>query len=454
MSITNHPQYSKYSSQRERIRDVLEGSDQVKSKKESYLPRLGGQSDAEYGAYILRATFFNITSRVYDSNVGMITRRSPVVEFPESMEVYKKDTIGYASFNEISNAVVKEILALGNVGVLIDIKADKPVPIVFMAENITNWHIGDDGELQTVTLKETKYDEKSVELNYAYVLSLVNGKYTVETFEEGVSIGIINPSMRGKTLDYIPFVGGNYKGISMNPLKSPILDIVDMNLSHYRSSADYEHGLHFVALPTPVFSGVTFESAVKLGGAEGIVLPNDKARAYYLEFQGQGLDALAKSLIEKQSQISLFSARLQDTNTKGSEAESTVKLRYSADSASLYGIALSAELILNEVYNIICLWLGGNEEDVTITLNKDFLSTKLSPAELKELARAYIDGAMDEETYLFNLERGEMTIPGVTPTLPPRVDPNDNNNQNQDDNQNDNQINLGNEDHSINEDNT
>jgi hypothetical protein len=173
-----------------------------------------------------------------------------------------------------------------------------------------------------------------------------------------------------------------------------------------------------------VFTGVTLESAVKLGSSQGIVLPPKDAKAYYLEFQGQGLSALQKALADKQSQISLFSARLQDTNTKGSEAENTVRLRYAADSASLTDIALSTELILNKVFDVIATWLN-IEQSFIIDLNKDFISTKLSPQELKELAAAYVEGAMDDATYIYNLERGEMTKPGHSLRLPKKPEPED-----------------------------
>lgn len=436
MSDSAHPLYDKYKKQWSRIRDVLEGSDEVKEKKEAYLPRLSGQSDTDYASYILRATFFNIAARVYDSNVGMITRRTPKVDLPKSMSVYMEDKVGFTSFTELSSSVIKEMLAIGSMGVLIDIKADIPVPVIYSAENIKNWSLTEEGDLASLVLEEIQYDENDTEqlVTYKYGLN-VAGVCIVEKFIDGVSQGTLTPSLKGMTLDYIPFVGGNFKGINMQPLKSPILDIVDMNLSHYRTSADYEHGLHFVALPTPVFSGVTMDTPITLGGTKGIVLPSDGAKAYYLEFQGQGLDALNKALATKQSQISVFSARLQDTTTKGSEAENTVKLRYSADSASLFGIAQSAELVLNEVYKIIAIWLKEDPDQVTISLNKDFMSTRLTSAELKELAKAYVDGALDEETYIYNLERGEMSIPGVKPRLPPRVE--NNNNGNNDNNNND-----------------
>jgi len=424
-----HYLYSKYTKQWSRIRDVLDGSDTVKSAGEAYLPRLSGQSDTEYDAYVGRATFFNMTSRVYGANIGMVTRRSPTVEFPGEMAKYLDDTSGVTSFYELFVTVIKEITAIGRVGVLVDIKGDFPSPVVYQSESIKHWTHSESGELTSVTLFELIYPDGETSEDRTLVLSLKpdsNGVnvYTVDTYIDGVFTKSVIPKYRGAALEFIPFVGGNTFGISMEPTKSPILDIVDMNISHYRTSADYEHGLHFVALPTPVFTGVTLESAVKLGSSQGIVLPPKDAKAYYLEFQGQGLSALQKALADKQSQISLFSARLQDTNTKGSEAENTVRLRYATDSASLTDVALSTELILNKVFDVIATWLN-IEQSFIIDLNKDFISTKLSPQELKELAAAYVEGAMDDATYIYNLERGEMTKPGHSLRLPKKPEPED-----------------------------
>lgn len=423
MDSTTNAKYDKYLPQWSRIRDVLEGTDAVKGKAETYLPRLVGQVDSEYNAYKLRATFFNMTARVFTANIGMVTRRTPTVVFPKQMAHYLKDTESFLSFHELFNGIAKELLAIGSTGVLIDINDDMPTPVQFKAESILDWTFKD-RKLVSLHLAETKtIDGEETDVYYHLYID-AEGIYKVDTYydsknpREGKSTV---PKYKGLVLDFIPFIGVNTSGIDIKPTKSPILDIVDMNLSHYLTSADYEHGLHFVALPTPVFSGVSFDSAVKLGSSEGIVLPSKDAKAYYLEFQGQGLDALRKALQDKQSQISLFSARLQDTNTKGSEAENTVRLRYAADSASLTDIAISTELALKKTYEYIATWLELDIDSIEINLNKDFLSTKLTPAELKELAKAYVDGAMDARTYIYNLERGEMIEPGHSVSLPQKT---------------------------------
>lgn len=421
MDITTNVKYDKYVDQWSRIRDVLDGSDAIKGKAETYLPRLQGQTDSEYRAYKLRASFFNMSSRVFSANIGMITRRTPTLDFPKAMASYLEDTSSFMSFYELFVSLSKELLAVGSAGVLIDINDDIPTPIMYRCESILDW-THKNRELTSLILAESTYEGDSYIDTYYHLYISDKGIYTVDTYKEGNEDPVqVVPKYKGMALDFIPFVGVNTLGIDMTPVKSPILDIIDMNLSHYLTSADYEHGLHFVALPTPVFSGVTFDSAVKLGSSEGIVLPSKDAKAYYLEFQGQGLDSLRKALQDKQSQISLFSARLQDTNTKGSEAENTVRLRYAADSASLTDIAVSTELALQKTYEYIAIWLDVDPDAIDINLNKDFLSTKLTPNELKELAKAYVDGAMDIETYVYNLERGEMVKPGHLVSLPTQV---------------------------------
>jgi hypothetical protein len=66
-----------------RARDVYAGEDAVKAAGPRYLPRLDCQDDAEYAAYIQRASFFNATARTADGFVGLIFRREPAFKLPQ-----------------------------------------------------------------------------------------------------------------------------------------------------------------------------------------------------------------------------------------------------------------------------------------------------------------------------------------------------------------------------------
>jgi len=210
-----------------------------------------------------------------------------------------------------------------------------------------------------------------------------------------------------------------------------MLDIVDINLSHYRSSADLETGRHFLGFPQPVVTGATTETELYVGGTRAWVLPNDKAKAYYMEFLGQGLKALSDALKEKNDEMAVFSAMLQNRSVRGSEAEGTVRLRYSSDAASLVTVAQSSESILNKTYRIIASWYDPElTPEPEIVLNKDFLSDRLTYNELTALTKAWVEGGLSDDEYRYNLQRGEIIPPdGNTDITPgPRVDAGSENN--------------------------
>jgi len=373
-----HPEYEDYADKWERIRDAVAGSDDVKKKGVKYLPQLAAQKDKDYLAYKTRAVFLNTSARVLNTNVGTIVRRTPEIEHSKDMEPYfLVDTAGFTSFNEMFKFTVMELGSHGRLGMSAEIINNIPVPIRFKTENIVNWIISDDGELINVLL--AYYDVTVDPLTFVstnvikYIRLYINGdgNYTVDKMNDNkVIVSSESPALRGKTLNFIPFVPLTPFGIDITPAKPPLLDVVDVNYSHYRTSADLETGRHFVGLPQPIVSGATAETALYVGSSKAWVLPNKDAKAYYLEFLGQGLDGLAKALAEKEGQMAQFSAQLTDTSTRGSEAEGTVRLRYSTDAANLSDIASAAELGLNRIYGIIAEWQG--YERPVIDLNKDF----------------------------------------------------------------------------------
>jgi hypothetical protein len=320
---------------------------------------------------------------------------------------------------------------MGRFGAYIDrpVSGGKPYVRWYITENIINWDYDDDGELVMVVLREyytVKSDsdefERTVKVRYRH-LSIVNEELVIKVYEPeghgstptyvpGAPTTITNT---GIVMKKIPFFCLTPLGLGLSPGKPPMLDIVDINLSHYRTSADLEHGRHFTGLPTPYITGGESGTSMNIGSTSAWVIPDANAKVGYLEFTGQGLLSLEKALAEKQSQLASLSSRLIDNSTRGSEAAETVKLRYLSETASLKSIVRATEAFLNMVYSTIAEMEAKDPKSVNISLNKDFLDAKLSAAELKAWTEAYLNGSVTKEMYLNALERGDALPPPGTP---------------------------------------
>jgi hypothetical protein len=434
-----HPDYDKYASKWTRCRDVIEGGDQVKSKRTEYLPKLSGQDTSEYNAYLKRALFVSVSDRTLKGLVGLMTEREPTIEAPDEMRAYFEDIDNQGtSFSELLRNIVEEVWLTGRMGLLIDfpVEGGRAYTVPYHAENILNWNRDTvTRQLNMLVLQEEKFFPQPNTIHFISrytefrLLRLgTAGFYEGEVWRRSTvdsSLGslnrraIIEPTVRGDRINFIPFTFITPNGITADLVKPPMLDICDVNLSHYRSSADLEHGRHFTALPVPVVSGVDSEEPLRVGSEKAWVLPPHQAKAYYLEFTGQGLQSLEKALKEKSDQMAIFSTRLMDTSTRGSESPDNVRIRHSSDAANMTRIAITIENALNRHYNMIKEMEGIEGPPVKITLNKHFLDPRMPATELREIVKAFVEGAINEETLIFNLTRGDIM---QTDTLDRKVD--------------------------------
>lgn len=443
MPITDvHPYYKKYHESWIDCRDAFEGQRAVKEKGTRYLPSLTGQTQSEYDAYKERALFYSITSKTLQALTGMALDQEPDLQYPDRMESYFKEGDGI-KFWELFTRTAQELLLTGRFGVLIDRPATggKPYLVLYTTENIMNWHTQDDGTLDMVVLREI-YLERDAEDPFKIVektrfrkLIIQDGLLWVSTYQtangrdftESVPTNVTNT---GVAMDYIPFFCANATGLGIDPVKAPMQDIVDINYSHYRTSADLEHGRHFTGLPTPYVIGAESQSKMHIGSTSAWVIPDASATVGFLEFTGQGLSSLEKALAEKQSQLASLSARLIDNSTRGSEAAETVKLRYLSETSSLKAIVRSAQALINRVYKTIAEMEGYDANAVNITLGTNFLDTKLTAAELKAWVEAYLSGGVSKEIYIHALKSGRALPPpgedmGTIPD-PPTATPSQN----------------------------
>jgi len=442
---TTHKAYDNRAEQWERCRDCSEGSDAVKQKGSKYLPMLDSHKDdnTKYQEYKLRALFYNAASRTVAGLSGAIFQKDPAIKVNSSeMEEQIKDvTLTNEPLASFALNATREELITGRTGVLVDMASEevtKPRPywLLYKAEDIINWKFtsyGGDRELSMVVLRECVEDSKAgdefaIEQKERYrVLRLsTSGVYTQQIYNEKPGQeGIIDKSQReyipgsiltplrlGRPLDFIPFTLPWVLGAP------PILDLVDVNLAHYRASADLKHGLHFTALPTPWVSGQNdTNKKLKIGSGTAWALDTN-GRAGMLEFTGRGLGAIRTDIQDMQRMMATLGARLLEEAPHYAETALSVSMRHSSDYATLRMLAQVVEQQLSFSLKTHAWWLGKEAEpkdvqDTYVDLNKVFYDQSLTADQIRALLLALQANTISYKTFYSRLVQTGWTREGV-----------------------------------------
>jgi hypothetical protein len=433
-----------------RCRDTYAGNDAVKAKGTDYLPELDSHAtDKEkYQSYKDRALFYNAMARTVDGMSGGIFQKAPVIRAEDAVLAHLQDvTLTDESAQLFALHAAREVLITGRRGILVDMAEQptsasaRPYWVGYRAEDaIAHRASAIDGDeiltrvvLREVLLEPDAKDEFAlVEIEQYRVLELnftdVGRIYTQQRWrkagdnEEFAPFGdAIIPTRKAQPLNFIPFVFANPGSVSPSIVKPPLLDLVDVNLSHYRTMADLEHGRHFTALPTAWVSGHKQEEKLQLGSSVALVMPSENAKMGMLEFTGQGLGALDHADQQKRHMMSVLGARMLEEQPQTSQTETAfaVNMRHAGEQATLRTLAQSLETALTLALQWHSWWIGTEatpkETGAMFELNKDFASVRMTPEELRAQVEALNTGAIPFEDFYFNYARGDLARPGVTP---------------------------------------
>jgi hypothetical protein len=453
MPLTSfHPEYLQHQDDWRTLRDAMGGSTAVRLQGTRYVPRPGGMSAAQYTAYLARAEWYNATARTVRGLAGEVFRKPMTLEGLDSdlLTAWQQDVTGQGlPLLGFAATLLHEVLLMGHYGVLLDVRLDpvsgRPVPVWagYPVEQIRNWTFTRTAaglQLTRLVLGETDWrpqagdpDEREALQRYR-VLTLEEGVYRVQCYEPlaGGELVLVEsappPLRRGGPLPFLPFVLFGPSGLAWCLHDSLLLPLVQMNLRHWRHSCDYEHGLHLTALPTLVISGHNTAHDVPedgraaprivLGSQGGIVLPEPEAKAYLLEYQGQGLQALETALASDKADMAVMGARLLEERPQVEEREVAVRHRRAADTSTLRQVAEAVSLGLTRLGQWSAWWAGEVDTpdgtDVRLTLNRDYQTARLAPQDLQALMQATQQGLISRETWFYNLTQGEITEPGVS----------------------------------------
>jgi hypothetical protein len=442
---TRHPSWLETEPQWSRVSDVLGGTDAVRANAHAYIPASVDhqQHPDAYDAMIRRTSFTNYTSRALDGLEGLIFRKDPSVTVPYRYDPRLKNINNTGDhINTFSKKVVREVLAFGRVGILVDsLPSDQqnygsptsllPYLSLYTAQNITNWRLRSvDGQVvpDQIVLREFYGEPQefgSITRNRYRVLELDGeSNYRVRLYEQGTDGGEYylasefyptTGSTNGQRyLNRIPFVCINPIDLSMEVRRPPLLDLVDANLSLFLLESEYSTALYYSAQPTPVITGwrEDLPATFRFGGGNMWMLP-EGCTASILEFKGHGLEPLERALAGKVDSIADLGARLLQNAASGPETAEAARIRQHSQTSVVSSIARTVSDGLQASLEIACKGAMA-EGKISFELNQDYIDVMMAPQMLAEIVRTKQAGLMTTKDAVYNIVRGELTEPGRT----------------------------------------
>jgi len=425
-----HPDFEEAKLDWTMMRDCLHGDRQIKEKGEFYLPMPDGfRNDASktksfYDAYKMRAKFPPLVAPVLRGMAGILNRVEPKVELPKALEgMIEKTTRTGDSMEIVYRRIVHDLLCTGRVALLTDMpeKAsgdDLPYLAFYEAERLINWSREQDFYvLDETRLVRNGFSWWPIKKYRVLEIDPETGLYQVRIFDYlggGEEYNEGSPTLPlqrgGERFTKIPLVVFGALDLAVEPSEVPLLGVAQAALAGYRLDADYRHQLYMSGQETFVITGIPKEDTPSMLGASVILTLPAESKAEYVGPSCRGIDAHRIAMADEVEAAAVAGARMFMNAQKGRTSESgdALKLRFSAETASLTSIAQSAAQGLERALKSAAQFMGIDPDEVIVTPNLSLVDATLSAADAVALTQLWIQGAISKQTLYDNLQKGEI----------------------------------------------
>lgn len=432
-----HAEYVKNVGLWQKIDDVCDGEDAVKEQREKYLPKPNAhdktpENDAAYAAYLTRAVFYEVTGATLNSLVGAAFATDPSFKFTPELEHLERNANGAGlSAYQLAQTGIRHLLKHYRCALYVDYpdviparnlkehKEQNSYPMIHLlnAVDVINWDsmmVGNQKKLCLVVIREvvstrgsdgfSKEDREQFRVlrlepdengEFAYSVQIYT-KNDKGEYEGGPKKFPTDHS--GRTWSYIPFTFVGAVDNSEEIKKPPLLALANLNLAHYRDSADFQESVFYMGQPQYYVSGVNwqwFDEAKARGiyvGAK-VLLPLPENGKLGIE-QANPNTLSREAMKDKWNQMKELGARLIE---KGSAAKTATEANN--DDAVQHSVLSLCVVNMNEALSMALRWCAKYVIANVDALNKDDLMFEISQefnkqGYLAELARQLFEAAL------------------------------------------------------------
>lgn len=405
---TKHREWNYHFEKWKKVRNAVAG-DLI-----GYLRDVGlNEPDKKYGEarqaeYAQGAICYNFTKRTLSGMVGSVMRKDPEQIIPDELEylLTNCDGSGVGLWQHAQDTLM-EIDSVGRGGLLVDAPevgaataAEQnqgllnPVIAFYTTENIINWRMkryGSVNRVVMVVLRETwEYFEADNEFvtkvgEQYRVLDLdEGGKYRQRLYRfkeaggEAEPVVEIYPNLGPQLEGKIPFtfIGASNNDATIDD--APMLPLAELNIGHFRNSADNEESSFVVGQPTLfIYPGEqmslqTFKEANPAGIKFGSRTGHNLGAGGSAQLIQAGENNLAKqNMLDKETQAVQIGAQLITPSTQIT-AESA-RIQRGADTSVMATIARNVSMAYTDALKWVAAMLGLREGvEIEFKLNMEF----------------------------------------------------------------------------------
>lgn len=424
------------------MEDALVGPRAIKGATTVYLPKTSGMIEAEslagtdnspitpddarklYIAYCDRADYPMWVKDSLRTMIGLVSRQEPEIVLPGRMAMIEEEaTADGFGLNQLFLRVVSALLTKGRKPLLVEFD-DRGAPYIatYTAETAPNWrtsNLGGRQDLTLVVLKESRLKDDSDEFDPQYedvyrVLDLVDGRYRVRVMKNNDEMveDEAFPGLQGGTqargLPFIPLVFAGSTDNSVDVDEIPLLTMAKTAIKYYQLSADYYQALHYTAHPQPVISGIGPGEDLRVTGPMAAwTLENPQAKAMYLEFTGQGVEATRKAMEAQRNAAMEAGAKVIDTGAE--ESGEARKARQHDQHSSLYSACVEAAEAIEQCLKYAATWMGVNPDEVVFRVEPQFSKEEIDAAMLQIVGNMTLAGEVPRTVFYSAMRKAGLT---------------------------------------------
>ena len=402
---------------------VTRGTNYIRDLSETYLPQEPREDDEAYQTRVDRSVLSPYTSRLIETAAGAILRKPIHIEGDDYWLELSENIDGLGSnINEYARRALVSSLTYGHSAILIDYPAAsgalnlaeeralgrRPYFIHIDAPQIWGWRQATTmpgSPLTQVRIHEyttrplNDFGEEQIE----QMRVIYPGRYDLYTLGQDV----VEFSETGDySLDEIPVVPiySNRRGM----LRSlpPLLDIANLNLTHYQRQADLIHALHIAAMPTLVLEGWDDTTGTATMGVNYAIAMQPGNKAYYVQADATSFNAQMEELKSLEGQMSSLGVTKLFGQKFVAESAEAKRIDQAQSNSVLSIISQELESALNQAFAFASRYVG--IEPPTVRIDRDFDYYRLIGQDVSVIAQLNENGKISNETMLEILRRGEI----------------------------------------------